>query len=240
MIQLRHAIIQSTDENETEAVAIIDRSFALPVERQVIAIPHEIGRALTEASASLTVASELHDQGHHREAFKWAIRASHDLFRSVGFPPEQLEPYKHLFDALGDLDNGSNVEALKPADVQNRRVDTSEKWKIRACLAIALELRMRFGESEDLASTNICSAIPVSSDAKLSRSAQCERLKEWRRKFKKGRVPEGQHRIIFTEAVGRLDKSLVSAGDGRLTTAAESFLDLARKYRVRAGLKAGG
>jgi hypothetical protein len=242
MDQPRHAIIRSTHDDDTEALALIDGLVAARIERQQVRIDvGPLSAALTDASVSLSLAATLHQSGAHRDGFKWAIRAAVDLFRSIGASPEQIEPYRHLLSALDDLERGSLDPALKGPKISNRKITDSSEWTARACLALALELRMRWGESEELASANISRAIEiVPPPERVSQDGHRARLRHWRQVFQKGRVPEGTFRHMFAVAIARLDAANVGQGDDALVIAAENMLDLARRYRARVGFKLGG
>ena len=101
---------------------IIDGALSLAVERTMVTVPDGIGVALSEASSSLAMAAALHQGGDQREGFKWALRASIDFFRFVGFPEDQLGPFKHLRDALEGLDRGSKTPALTPDEYNRQRM----------------------------------------------------------------------------------------------------------------------
>lgn len=246
MDQSRYEISHSTDDADKRARVIIDGALSLAVERTMVTVPDGIGVALSEASSSLAMAAALHQGGDQREGFKWALRASIDFFRFVGFPEDQLGPFKHLRDALEGLDRGSKTPALTPDEVHNRPTDDPSKWNFRACLAVALDIRMRMGESADLASQKICSAIQIARDPKMPRKAQSQRLIDLRKKFKSGQVPEGKHRAVFDNALAELDQlnpSLMDMDDpvAWFSRAADACIKAARVYREQAfGFKPGG
>jgi hypothetical protein len=192
----------------------------------------EIASALEEASFGLAFASELHDVGAHSEAFRMSLRAAIDA--ACKFPSHLLEPSRHLFSALEDLNRGSIDPALVPALVSHRKIDATAVWSVRACLALALEARKCLVRSLSEAARLIASASPATIGAKLSRTEQQTRLKNWRGNFRKGKVPEGSHRKIFATGLAQImEANAASDRTERLAKLEDRFVELAAAYRAR-------
>jgi hypothetical protein len=104
----------------------------------------------------------------------------------------------------------------------------------RACLALALEAQKRLVGSLRPAARQIVSACPVTTDEKLSPTEQQTRLENWRRSFRKGSVPEGGHRQIFTTGLAQITEADAAADRTRkLAEMVDKLVGLAAMFRSR-------
>jgi len=216
---------------------VIDNKKPLGVQAEIFESEisnEEFGSALSEMTLGLAFASELHDLGAHREAFRMSLRATMDFFKACKFPPHLLDASRHLYSGLGDLDRGSIIPALEPTLVSHRSIDTTDEWSVRACLALALEAQKRLVGSLRPAVRHIVSACPVTTNENLSRTEQQTRVENWRRSFRKGRVPEGGHRQIFATDVAQITEAdAVADRTHKLAEKVNKFVGLAAMFRSR-------
>jgi hypothetical protein len=197
-------------------------------------------RVLDEACSAMTLAAELHSQGERRHSFILSIQAAVETFKAFGASKEQLTPLCRLAEALLDLERGTVDPALM-ADSERTKspIRATAEWSARACLAGALEARMRRGEKASIAARQIANKINITSDVPpIDRADAAKRLVEWRRNFLKDKVP----------IAGDLFKTIVQQIDGRkqplqsqsnyhlfLANAEKMLIAKASKYRSRLG-----
>jgi len=183
-------------------------------------VPSDI---MAKAGMELTAASVCHQEGEHRKGFMFAVLAATRAFASVGASDKQLEPFRHLYRAIEGFSQGS-VDPAFVAPVENRRIDPPPVWSARASLALALESRM-WAEELNVAGPAVCNAFHRASGSKRrATSAEATRLANWRKQFKKGTVPRGNHVTLFAMGIKEL-RHLGQLSDHDRARAAADFAD---------------
>lgn len=240
MQNTKSTFIRSTDQSDNEAIGLVDGLVPIPIgiAQRVQVDPSDI--ALAELT--LAMANNLHAERRHREAFLWAVRAARELFEAVGTQREMLEPFKHLFDALGDLNRGVVDPALAVA-IENRPGEPSSEWKARACLAGVLDVRMKLGEKEDAAAEHIrklVTVIPGKSTAE--RAAAKKRLISWRKHLRSSN-PHPSGMVLYKTVLDRIDAiDANQTGLNRAQALAEiedKLLSWAAEFRLRLSKEGG-
>jgi hypothetical protein len=165
-------------------------------------------RVLDMANATLSFAAEVHSKGNRRESFVWAIRAAVDAFKAFGASGEQLVPLQHLAEALLDLEHGRVDPALaaNPDHIQSPGRPAAE-WSARACLAGALEARMRAGKKASEAARQIANKIDITGgNPSMDRAEAARRLVGWRSNLLKGsKAAPLAARDLFEHIIQTLD-----------------------------------
>jgi hypothetical protein len=197
-------------------------------------------RVLDEASTAMSLAAQLHSRGEHRHAFILSIQTAVETFKAFGASREQLVPFRHLAEALLDLERGRVNPALAadPERIQSPPEETAE-WSARACLAGALQARMRRGEKALDAAREIGKKINIAdADPRKGPLSVPKRLVEWRRNFLKDKIPIAGD--LFKTIVRQIDgrkQTLQSQSDYHLflANAEKMLIAKASEYRSRLG-----
>jgi hypothetical protein len=115
------------------------------------------------------------------------------LSRLVGRPIG--DRFFELGSMIADLNTGTDHFLLKPENVDNRRADTSEKWRARARVVLAFDALVRFGLSQDAAAFGVVSKLPkvaALTGAKSRYSSLQMTLRGWRERLSAGQVKNSE------------------------------------------------
>jgi hypothetical protein len=136
-----------------------------------------------------------------------------------------------LASAIADLNTGTVHPLLAGVRVHNRRADTSQMWRARACVAVGLEALLRSGLSRNEAAAKVATEFP--SIARLAGpKARNSSLRTivfgWRKELKAARVKNFEAGELFLEGVKEIDRLATLKGHrirkfavSQLTQAAE-------------------
>jgi hypothetical protein len=195
---------------------------------------------LDNASSAMSEAAALHSKGKHRESFLLAIKAAVETFKAFGASREQLVPFQHLAEALEDLESGTVNPALKPESkgITRTREPTPE-WSARACLAGALEARMRGDKKLQDAAREIANRINITNDnPPIDPVRAAKRLVEWRNNFLRDKstmaAGDFQTIVLILESQKQLQPSR-SNYLSYLADIEKKLLAMAAEYRDRLG-----
>lgn len=157
-----------------------------------------------------STAYELSQEDEEKKAAIIATIAALSLFLTqLGSFHRFVTPLTHLSMALSDLEHGTINPLLRPkTKPHNKPMDATRDWVIRACLAVALEVRIRLGDRVEDGATRVVR------DAKkrgiifstLSRhvSSDEKRIVQLRKDFRRrgGTGPrDGHHRRVWSAYV---------------------------------------
>lgn len=226
----KHHLITSSDPAGA-GVVLVDGLISIPV--RIAARPDIDLDAVARAEMTLSLAAALHHEGAHHQSFAWAVRAARECFEAIGTAGEMLEPLKHLFDALSDLDQGTIDPALAPKKWGNRPIEPSAEWHARACLSAAVDGRMLQGDTLEQAAESIRKATTIiANKPSVERSAAIRRLLDWRKRFRSSSPPP---RVVVYETTLKLlnDASRLNDKGARLAAYTAKLLEMARDHRHR-------
>ena len=83
-----------------------------------------------------------------------ALKGAIDLSRMLDVP---IEPLHHIFDELQDLEEGKKPGKLTTPDRTNENAEAgSAEWGLKASLWAVMEIRIRMGESVEIAASRVC------------------------------------------------------------------------------------
>ena len=116
-----------------------------------------IGSAFQDAVVRLEGANALSfDPKTQRDGAMVAVAAARELLCAMGIPTHILWPLLQLVMALQDLKHGTIAPILRPeGKSQNKPLDSTAAWSVRAFLAGALEARIRMGEQVQSAAARV-------------------------------------------------------------------------------------
>ena len=162
-----------------------------------------IGSAFQEAVVRLEGATALSfDPKTQRDGAMVAVAAARELLCAMGIPTHILSPLMQLVMALQDLKHGTIAPILKPEEKpQNKPLDSTAAWTVRAFLAAALEARIRMGEQVELAAARVAKdakAYKVSVvGAKRESAPDARRIIQLRKDFRRptGAGPRQGHHL---------------------------------------------
>lgn len=143
-----------------------------------------------------------HTVGNDRE--RLAVALFHVARFFANFHVPFADRFFELGSALADLNLGVRHDLMTPAVVDNRRSDSSQMWRARARVALALDALVRSGQPLRDAAAKIARDHPHVMQlvrAKRDRAGLTDTIIDWRKKFRAGRLKNWEGLEFF--AIGK-------------------------------------
>jgi hypothetical protein len=206
-----------------------EREALIAVRDLVGELLKQVNRAFTEPSdASLARIDE------ERERYASALLSMALFFGKFGAP--FAGRFFELASLITDLELGIRHDLLTPAIVNNRPPDSSQMWRARACVVLALDALVRTGRPTAGAAAEIARDYPQLAsliNAKKKDNVLITNLSktmiDWRKKFA-ARVVKNSDANDFYEIGAEIMENLARDGDQRLIEFANDRLGMAVSF----------
>jgi hypothetical protein len=168
---------------------------------------------------------------NERERYSAALVAAAQFFIRLG-EGQIGERFFELASAIADLNSGTQHPILVPVRTDNRRPDTSQMWRARASVALALEAAIRSGLSQGAAAARIARKFPSLTKLAGSRAKNSPLetiVLGWRKELKAARIKNFQAGELFSEGMKKID-SLSSSPSPDLSEFAAGHLTAAAGF----------
>lgn len=223
------------DQLESHQLAPVEFSIVVAQNTMTPEIAvHNLLERLSAASMSFELAKADRDK---RVAATSSIAALSLFLIEMAGMLNYAKPLKHLSMALADLDHGTVNPILKPRmRPQNKPIDSTRLWEIKACLAAALELRLRLGDRVEDGATRVVRdakkcGIAFSKDRRRGGS-DTTRIIQLRKDFRRhgGTGPrDGYHRTVWSAFLERVETVSQAAGSARSEELEELYISALAK-----------
>jgi hypothetical protein len=182
-------------------------TYSAEVDRHDISA--QLPQALQILASALQLANPLNTPpvGDARERSLHALSGVIDFLKGINCPNQQLEPLKHLFDAVWDLNQDRREDPLlRRSASRTRHLDSTSVTIAKALAGCALEALKRTDKFKDVtqAAKFIARKIPGIGKLTRSDSKPSRTIKEWREALSEARAPDGPNRAAYATIMALL------------------------------------